>query len=145
MASFILIHPIVWPQYTNVTDRQDRKGQTGQRSDNTERTVLQTVAQKLTHFICHSNFYVLLLIVVEQSKSGIGENAEGNSKMPQSSRAGECLTGVGRFCPPSSVHIHLRLSFFPPRALTLEIQLEGLVDAVTSQRIREEPCRQMAA
>jgi len=23
-ASFILIHPTVWPQYTNVTDRQDR-------------------------------------------------------------------------------------------------------------------------
>ena len=28
MPSFILIHPTVWPQYTNVTDRQDR-----QRSD----------------------------------------------------------------------------------------------------------------
>jgi len=23
MPSFILIHPTVWPQYTNVTDRQD--------------------------------------------------------------------------------------------------------------------------
>ena len=28
MPSFTLIHPTVWPQYTNVTDRQDR--QTGQ-------------------------------------------------------------------------------------------------------------------
>jgi len=28
MPSFILIHPTVWPQYTNVTDRQT--GQTGQ-------------------------------------------------------------------------------------------------------------------
>jgi len=28
MPNFILIHPTVWPQYTNVTDRQDR--QTGQ-------------------------------------------------------------------------------------------------------------------
>ena len=25
MPSFILIHPTVWPQYTNVTDRQDRQ------------------------------------------------------------------------------------------------------------------------
>jgi len=28
MPSFILIHQTVWPQYTNVTDRQDRTGQT---------------------------------------------------------------------------------------------------------------------
>ena len=28
MPSFISIHPTVWPQYTNVTDRQDRTGQT---------------------------------------------------------------------------------------------------------------------
>jgi len=41
MASFILIHPTVWPQYTNVTDRQtDRTGQTGrQRFDSIGRTV----------------------------------------------------------------------------------------------------------
>jgi len=49
LPSSILIHPTVWPQYTNVTskltDRQiDR--QTGQRSDSIGRTVLQTVAQK---------------------------------------------------------------------------------------------------
>jgi len=25
MPSFILIHPTIWPQYTNVTDRQDRE------------------------------------------------------------------------------------------------------------------------
>jgi len=30
MPSFILIYPTVWPQYTNVTDRQDRDRQTGQ-------------------------------------------------------------------------------------------------------------------
>ena len=42
MPSFILIRPTVWPQYTNVTDRQDR-----QRTDSIGRTVLQTVAQKL--------------------------------------------------------------------------------------------------
>jgi len=40
--SFILIHPTVWPQYPNVTDRQDR-----QRSDSAGRTILETVAQKL--------------------------------------------------------------------------------------------------
>jgi len=41
-----LIRPTVWPQYTNVTDRQT--GQTDrQRTDSIGRTVLQTVAQKL--------------------------------------------------------------------------------------------------
>jgi len=45
MPSFILIHPTVWTQCTNVTDRQDR--QTGQRSDSIGRTVLRTVAQKM--------------------------------------------------------------------------------------------------
>jgi len=41
VPSFILIRPTVWPQCTNVTDRQDR-------TDNglIERTILQTVAQK---------------------------------------------------------------------------------------------------
>ena len=42
-SSFILIHSIVWLQYTNITDRT---AQTGQRSDSTRRTVLQTVAHK---------------------------------------------------------------------------------------------------
>jgi len=47
VLSGILIHPAVWPQYTNVTDRTDRQtGQDRQRSDSTGRTVLQTVAQK---------------------------------------------------------------------------------------------------
>jgi len=36
MPSCILIHPAVWPQYTNVTDRQDR---TGQRSDSIAQTI----------------------------------------------------------------------------------------------------------
>jgi len=40
----ILIHPAVWPQYFNITDRQD--SQDRQRSDSIELTVLQTVAQK---------------------------------------------------------------------------------------------------
>jgi len=41
MPSFILIHPTVRPQYTNVTDRQ-----TDNASYSIGRTVLQTVAQK---------------------------------------------------------------------------------------------------
>ena len=36
LSSDILIHPTIWPQYTNATDRQDR---TGQRSDNIGQTV----------------------------------------------------------------------------------------------------------
>jgi len=40
VPSGILIHPTAWPQYTNVTDRQDR-----QRADSIGQTVLQTVAQ----------------------------------------------------------------------------------------------------
>ena len=43
MPSFILIHPTVWPQYTNVTDKKTDR----QRSDRIGRTFLQTVAQKL--------------------------------------------------------------------------------------------------
>jgi len=52
MPSFILIRPAVWPQYTNVTDRQtgqtDRRDrQTDrQRTDSIGRTVWQTVARK---------------------------------------------------------------------------------------------------
>ena len=52
MPSFIVIHPTVWPQYTNVTDRTGQTGQTDrtdrqtdrQRSDSIARTVLVTVA-----------------------------------------------------------------------------------------------------
>jgi len=48
MPSFISIHPTVWSQYTNVTDR------TGQRSDSIGRTVLQTVAQKM--IVCEVHY-----------------------------------------------------------------------------------------
>jgi len=44
MPSFILIRPTVWPQCTNITDRQDRQDR--QRTDSIGRTVLQTVAEK---------------------------------------------------------------------------------------------------
>ena len=47
MPSFILIHPTVWPSYTNVTGRTRQAGQTDRRRyDSVGRTVLQTVAQK---------------------------------------------------------------------------------------------------
>ena len=42
----ILIHPTVWPQYTNVTDRQD-----GQRSGSIGQTVLQTVAKNELNYM----------------------------------------------------------------------------------------------
>ena len=41
IPSGTLIHPTIWPQYTNITDRQDR-----QQSESIELTILQTVAQK---------------------------------------------------------------------------------------------------
>jgi len=44
MPSFVLIHLTVWPQKTNVTDRQTDR----QRTDSIGRTVLQTVAKKCT-------------------------------------------------------------------------------------------------
>jgi len=45
MPSFILVHPTVWPQYTNVRDRQTEQTDR-QRSDRIGRAVLQTVARK---------------------------------------------------------------------------------------------------
>ena len=46
VPSFILVHPTVWPQYTNITDRQTAEtGQDRQWSDSIEQNVLQTVAQ----------------------------------------------------------------------------------------------------
>ena len=46
MPSFVLMHPTVWPQYTNVADRTDR-----QRSDRIGRTVLQTVVQSMVGYL----------------------------------------------------------------------------------------------
>jgi len=52
VPSDILIHPTVWPQYTNVTDRQtDRTHRHDrQRSHSIGRTILRTVAQKINSF-----------------------------------------------------------------------------------------------
>jgi len=46
VPSFVLIHPTVWPQYTNVSDGQDRQTER-QWSDSIGRTGLQNVAQEL--------------------------------------------------------------------------------------------------
>ena len=43
MPSFILIHPTIWPQYTNDTDKTDR--QDSQQSDSIGRTVWATVCK----------------------------------------------------------------------------------------------------
>jgi len=49
-----LIHPTVWPQYTNVTDRT---GQTDRQwTYSIGRTVLQTVAQKVCNIPIVKNF-----------------------------------------------------------------------------------------
>jgi len=59
---FHLDNPAVWPQYTNVTDRQDR-----QRSDGIGRTVLQAVIQN--HAIGHckpKNVAALLSPITDQ-------------------------------------------------------------------------------
>jgi len=47
MPSFILIHPAVWPQYTNVTDMTGQDRTDGQDNGPVAwRTVLQTVTPK---------------------------------------------------------------------------------------------------
>jgi len=62
MPSFIIIHPAISPQYTNVTDRQT--GQTDrQRSDSIGRTVLQTVAQK-RFALCYQTVVCLSILPV---------------------------------------------------------------------------------
>jgi len=68
MPNFILIRPTVWPQYTNVTDRQDRQTnrqtdrQTGQRSDSIGRTVLLTVAPKPSLSLTSQYFQMVLSV-----------------------------------------------------------------------------------
>jgi len=57
VPSFILIHPTIWPRYTNVTYRQDR-----QWSDRIGRTVLQTVAQTYHLLIVFDLRYSLILL-----------------------------------------------------------------------------------
>ena len=59
MPSFILIHPTVWPQYTNVTDRT---GKTGRQPDCIGQTVLQAVAQKPRHASSSSDYTVYLFL-----------------------------------------------------------------------------------
>jgi len=58
-----LIRPTVWPQYSNVTDRQDRE-----QSDDIGRTVLQTVAQKLLDLFAEGLISAVLLCVTGKQR-----------------------------------------------------------------------------
>jgi len=71
-----LIRQTVWPQYTNVTDRQtDREGR--QRSDSIGLTVLQTVAQKpsgrtaFLYFKCSRWFFLLYYRIIYARTSAL--------------------------------------------------------------------------
>jgi len=55
MPSFVLIRPTVWPQCTNVTDRQTDS----QRTDSIGRTVLQKVAQNGSRENDHAHLRVV--------------------------------------------------------------------------------------
>jgi len=59
ILSGILIHPTVWPQYINVTDRHDR-----QRSDRIGRAVLQTIVQNATQPWTTANFCLLFVLLL---------------------------------------------------------------------------------
>jgi len=64
VPSFVLIRPTVWPQCTNVTDRQDR-----QRTDSIGRTVLHRVAQQWNQYWCtqfgfeYYSHHILLILL----------------------------------------------------------------------------------
>ena len=55
MPSFILIHPTVWPQYTNVTNRQDNSPV----AHSEPLGLLVTVAQKLHQPKGHVSYILL--------------------------------------------------------------------------------------
>jgi len=65
MPSSILIHPTVWPQYLNVTDR------TGQRSDSIGRTVLQTFTQLQFGILDVVAYYRQKLVIIMKNVFGI--------------------------------------------------------------------------
>jgi len=75
VPSFILIHPIVWPQYTNVIDRTGQDKETDrqtdrtdrQRSDSIGRAVLQTVAQKPSAHNWIVNIYSVMTVIISIS------------------------------------------------------------------------------
>jgi len=72
MPNFILIHPIFWPQYTNVTDRQDN-------GPIACRTVLQTVAEKrLNRSTCR--FGRRLGVQIPEREGAIFGDCPGHSK-----------------------------------------------------------------
>ena len=81
MPSFILIHSTVWPQYTNVTDRQNR--QTGQRSDTIGRTVLQMVAQKRVVFHQMASLCIKQLTNMKSTECSEQQGIEVSQKIMQ--------------------------------------------------------------
>jgi len=98
MPSFVLIRPTVWPQYTNVTDRQDRQTDRTdrQRTDSIGRTVLQTVAQKwLNRSIC-------------RLCCGL-EWAEGSTSWIVFASRRQCAINEGTLAPPGEYDWTVRL------------------------------------
>jgi len=72
MLSFVLIHPTVWLQHTNVTDRQDRTRQTDRQwSDSVQRTVLRTAGSP-------KNQTILAQVTAEMSEMRLA--VEGSAK-----------------------------------------------------------------
>jgi len=51
ISSGILIHPTVWPQYTNVTDRHTLTGQTGHRCHSIGQNVTCNSCPKIKKFM----------------------------------------------------------------------------------------------
>jgi len=67
MPSFVLIHPTVWPQYTKVTDRQDRQAYKGLIAQG--EPFLQTVAQKVSAqklLACYMLSHTLLRVEISK-------------------------------------------------------------------------------
>ena len=67
--SGILIRPAVWPQYTNVTDRETGQiDRTGQRSNSIRRIILKTVTQNLPT-LANQMWWLHLKYISAESKS----------------------------------------------------------------------------
>jgi len=55
MPSFTLIHPIIWPQYTNVTDRHARRDRTDRTTDRLHRANRFTNCRPKSHVASRSS------------------------------------------------------------------------------------------
>jgi len=64
--SFILIHPAVWPQYTNVTDTQaDRIGQTDRKTAPQHRANHITNGHPKTESVCSKNACIITTVAIK--------------------------------------------------------------------------------